>query len=331
MKYIEPGLKDVYLARKNIKAFVWRTPLIQSPWLSEYAGSNVHLKLESLQNTGSFKLRGATNKLSTLTPQEKSRGVITVSSGNHGRAVSYISKKLGIKPLICVSKAVPRNKVDAIRDLDAEIVITGNTYDEATEDALVLEKERGLTMVHPFDDFDIIAGQGTIGLELIEDLPEIDTVLVPLSGGGLLSGIAMTLKSIKPSVYVVGVTMDQGAAVHESLKAGRIIAVEEKPTLADALAGGLGDNNIYTFRMIQKYVDETVLVTEDEIAEAMLFLLDKHNLVVEGAGAVGIAALKHNKIGKKGGNIAVVITGSNLDLSILEGLLRNRPLERAEE
>lgn len=329
MKHKEPGLKDVYLARKNIEAFVWRTPLINSPWLSEISGSNVYLKLESLQKTGSFKLRGATNKLTALTAQEKSGGVITVSSGNHGRAVSFISNKLGIKPLICVSNAVPQNKIDAIRDLGAEIVITGNTYDEATEDALVLKRDRGLTMVHPFDDFHIIAGQGTIGLELVEDLPEIDAVLVPLSGGGLLSGLAMALKSIKPSVRMIGVTMDQGAAVHESLQAGRIIAVEEKPTLADALAGGLGDENIYTFRMVQKYVDETVLVTEDQIAEAMIFALDKHNLVVEGAGAVGIAALKQERIANIRGNIAVVITGSNLDLSILERVLKSRRLGQA--
>jgi len=328
MQYIEPGLKDVFLARKNIEGLVWRTPLVHSPWLSEQTGSNVYLKLESLQNTGSFKMRGASNKLSVLTSQEKGRGVIAVSSGNHGRAVSFIARKMGIKALICVSKAVPRNKVDAIRELGAEIIITGNSYDEATEDALVIQRERGLTMVHPFDDFHIIAGQGTLGLELIEDLPEIDMVLVPLSGGGLLSGVAMALKSIKPSVYAVGITMDQGAAVHESLKAGQIIAVEEKPTLADALAGGLGDDNTYTFRMVQKFVDETVLVTEDEIAGAMLFALDKHNLVVEGGGAVGIAALKHNRIADTGRNIAVIISGGNLDMGILEGVLSTRHPEQ---
>lgn len=328
MQYIEPGLKDVFLARKNIEGLVWRTPLVHSPWLSEQTGSNVYLKLESLQNTGSFKMRGASNKLSVLTSQEKGRGVIAVSSGNHGRAVSFIARKMGIKALICVSKAVPRNKVDAIRELGAEIIITGNSYDEATEDALVIQRERGLTMVHPFDDFHIIAGQGTLGLELIEDLPEIDMVLVPLSGGGLLSGVAMALKSIKPSVYAVGITMDQGAAVHESLQAGQIIAVEEKPTLADALAGGLGDDNTYTFRMVQKFVDETVLVTEDEIAGAMLFALDKHNLVVEGGGAVGIAALKHNRIADTGRNIAVIISGGNLDMGILEGVLSTRHPEQ---
>lgn len=328
MQYIEPGLKDVFLARKNIEGLVWRTPLVHSPWLSEQTGSNVYLKLESLQNTGSFKMRGASNKLSVLTSQEKGRGVIAVSSGNHGRAVSFIARKMGIKALICVSKAVPRNKVDAIRELGAEIIITGNSYDEATADALVIQRERGLTMVHPFDDFHIIAGQGTLGLELIEDLPEIDMVLVPLSGGGLLSGVAMALKSIKPSVYAVGITMDQGAAVHESLQAGQIIAVEEKPTLADALAGGLGDDNTYTFRMVQKFVDETVLVTEDEIAGAMLFALDKHNLVVEGGGAVGIAALKHNRIADTGRNIAVIISGGNLDMGILEGVLSTRHPEQ---
>jgi threonine dehydratase len=172
-------------------------------------------------------------------------------------------------------------------------------------------------MVHPFDDADIIAGQGTIGLELMDDLPEIDTVIVPLSGGGLLSGVALALKSIKPSIHTVGVTMDQGAAMVESLKAGHIVEVQEQPTLADALAGGLGEQNLYTFNLIQKYVDETVLVSESEIASAMVFALDKHHLVVEGGGAVGIAALLHNKVKKVGENTAIVISGSGVDLAVL--------------
>jgi len=317
MHHKEPGLEDVFLARKRIDPIIYRTPLVPSPWLTESLGKNVLFKLESLQVTGSFKIRGAANKLSMLNKKERQRGVITVSSGNHGRAVAYVAKEFGLRAVICVSEAVPDNKIRAIRELGAEIVVAGKTYDEANEFALQLKDERRLTIVHPFDDADIIAGQGTIGLELMDDLPEIDTIIVPLSGGGLLSGVALALKSIKPSIHTVGVTMDQGAAMVESLKAGHIVEVQEQPTLADALAGGLGEKNLYTFDLIKKYVDETVLVSESEIASAMVFALDKHHLVVEGGGAVGIAALMHNKVKKVGANTVIVISGSGVDLAVL--------------
>ena len=317
MQYKEPILAEVFLAKKRIRPIIYRTPLVPSSRLAEPLGTNVFLKLESLQVTGSFKILGAANKLSVLDEKERQRGVITVSSGNHGRAVAYVAKEFGVQAVICVSEAVPDNKIQAIRELGAEIVVAGKTYDEANEFALQLKDERRLTMVHPFDDADIIAGQGTIGLELMDDLPEIDTVIVPLSGGGLLSGVALALKSIKPSIHTVGVTMDQGAAMVESLKAGHIVEVQEQPTLADALAGGLGEKNLYTFNLIQKYVDETVLVSESEIASAMVFALDKHHLVVEGGGAVGIAALMHKKVKKVGENTVIVISGSGVDLAVL--------------
>lgn len=324
MQYKEPILADVFLAKKRIRPIIYRTPLVPSSRLAEPLGTNVFLKLESLQVTGSFKIRGAANKLSVLDEKERQRGVITVSSGNHGRAVAYVAKEFGVQAVICVSEAVPDNKIQAIRELGAEIVVAGKTYDEANEFALQLKDERRLTMVHPFDDADIIAGQGTIGLELMDDLPDIDTVIVPLSGGGLLSGVALALKSIKPSIHTVGVTMDQGAAMVESLKAGHIVEVQEQPTLADALAGGLGEKNLYTFNLIQKYVDETVLVSESEIASAMVFALDKHHLVVEGGGAVGIAALIHNKVKKVGANTVIVISGSGVDLAVLLRVAQGR-------
>ena len=324
MQYKEPILAEVFLAKKRIRPIIYRTPLVPSSRLAEPLGTNVFLKLESLQVTGSFKIRGAANKLSVLDEKERQRGVITVSSGNHGRAVAYVAKEFGVRAVICVSEAVPDNKIQAIRELGAEIVVAGKTYDEANEFALQLKDERRLTMVHPFDDADIIAGQGTIGLELMDDLPEIDTVIVPLSGGGLLSGVALALKSIKPSIHTVGVTMDQGAAMVESLKAGHIVEVQEQPTLADALAGGLGEKNLYTFNLIQKYVDETVLVSESEIASAMVFALDKHHLVVEGGGAVGIAALMHKKVKKVGENTVIVISGSGVDLAVLLRVAQGR-------
>jgi threonine dehydratase len=201
--------------------------------------------------------------------------------------------------------------------MGAEVVVSGETYDEADMNAIILQQERDLTMVHPFDDPFIIAGQGTIGVELLEDLPEIDTVIVPLSGGGLLSGIALALKSADTAIHVVGVTMERGPAMVESLRAGKVVEVVEEPTLADALMGGLGSANEYTFKMIHKYVDETVLVSEEEIAAAMVFAFRKHRLVVEGGGAVGIAALLSEKVERLGQNIVVVISGGNVDIPAL--------------
>lgn len=317
MKTQPPGLIDVYLAKRKIKKSIYRTPLVKSPGLREIVTAECYLKLENLQNTGSFKIRGATNKILSLSDDERKRGVIAVSSGNHGRAVASVAQKYNIPAVICISETVPRNKVQAIRELGAEIVIAGKSYDEASEGAEKLQVERGLTMIHPFDDPYVIAGQGTIGLELIEDLPEIDTAIVPLSGGGLLGGIALTLKSINPKIRTIGVSMDRGPAMFESLKAGRIMEVIEEPTLADALVGGIGKNNAHTFAIIQQFVDETVLVSEGEIAAGMTFALERHQLVVEGGGAVGIAAVLAGKVKEIGENTTIVISGANVDLPVL--------------
>lgn len=317
MKTQPPGLIDVYLAKRKIKKSIYRTPIVKSPGLREIVTAECYLKLENLQNTGSFKIRGATNKILSLSDDERKRGVIAVSSGNHGRAVASVAQKYNIPAVICISETVPRNKVQAIRELGAEIVIAGKSYDEASEGAEKLQVERGLTMIHPFDDPYVIAGQGTIGLELIEDLPEIDTAIVPLSGGGLLGGIALTLKSINPKIRTIGVSMDRGPAMFESLKAGRIMEVIEEPTLADALVGGIGKNNAHTFAIIQQFVDETVLVSEGEIAAGMTFALERHQLVVEGGGAVGIAAVLAGKVKEIGENTAIVISGANVDLPVL--------------
>jgi len=308
---------DLYSARRRIASIVKRTPLIHSPLLTERVGASVYLKLESLQETGSFKIRGAANKMLNLTAEEKARDVITVSSGNHGRAVSYVAKQLGINALICLSKRVPRNKVEAIKGLGAEAVVHGESYDEAEKYALRLQEERGLARIDPFDDPFVIAGQGTIGLELLEDLPEIDAVIVPLSGGGLISGIALALKSADPRIRVIGVSMERAPVMYHSLRAGAPIEMEEEDTIADALAGGIGLENQYTFRMVQEYVDDTILVSEEEIAEAMAFALEAHHLVVEGAGAVGIAALLHRKVRDVGRNVAVVVSGSNVEIPLL--------------
>ena len=317
MQLTKPTLADVYQARQRIRTTIQRTPLIKSSWLTELTGSEIFLKLECLQTTGSFKLRGATNKILSLNRDEKERGVIAVSSGNHGRAVAYVAQKHNLPAVICVSETVPENKVSAIRELGAEVLVSGKTYDQATEDAIEVQRERGLTMIHPFDDPHVIAGQGTIGLEIMDQEPEIDTVIVPLSGGGLLGGIALTLKSIDPRIQTVGVSMDKGAAMIESLKAGNVVEIVEEVSLADALIGGLGPENQYSFKINQKYVDRTALVSEKEIATGMTFALEKEHLVVEGGGAVGIAALLAGKVKDLGRKAALVISGSNVSLSTL--------------
>lgn len=326
-------IRDIYLARKRIAGMVRRTPLVTSSLLTECVGAAVYLKLESLQETGAFKIRGALNKIFSLTEDEKAAGVITASSGNHGRGVAYAARKLGIHAVICLSTRAPKTKVEAIRRLGAEVVVYGKGYDDAAEYTSRLQKERGLTLIHGFDDPFVIAGAGTIGLELLEDLPEIDTAIVPLSGGGALSGIALALKSADPAIRVIGVTMDRAPVMYHSLRAGKPMEMKEEETIADALAGGLfglTPVNHYTFRMCQQYVDETVLVSEEEIAEAMTFTLEQHHLVVEGAGAVGIAAVLHQRTSKIGQNVVVVVTGGNVDLPLLLKVARSHSGKEAD-
>lgn len=310
-------LEDILNAQGRITPLIRRTPLLACEDKLGDSSLNAKLKLENLQVTGSFKIRGATNKMLTLSELERNRGVVTVSSGNHGRAVSYAAKQLGIRAVVCLPKTVPQNKISAIRDLGAEVIIQGRTYDEADGYAHELQMKENLTFVHPFDDPAVIAGQGTIGLELLEDYPEIDTVVVPLSGGGLISGIALALKSHKPEIRTIGVTMERGPAMVESLKAGRIVDIVEEPTIADALAGGIGLDNRFTFRMVRELMDEAVLVSEDEIARAMTFALERNHLVIEGGGAVGLAAILGNRVRNLGQHVAIVISGGNVEIPLL--------------
>lgn len=316
-------VRDLYTARQRIAPLVRRTPLVASDYLSQHTNGIVYLKLECQQETGSFKLRGAANKIFSLSAKERERGVITVSTGNHGRAVAYVAQKVGVPATICVSTATPQNKLDAMRRLGAELFVEGATYADAEALAHRLMDERGLTMIAPFDDPLIIAGQGTIGLEILEELPQIDTVIVPLSGGGLLAGIALALKSADPGIRVIGVSQERGPGMWESLRAGRPVAIVEEPTLADSLAGGIGLDNRYTFPLVQSYVDDVVLVSEAEIAAAMTFALSKHHLIVEGGGAVGIAALLADKGSRLGQNTAVIVSGGNVDIPVLLKIAEN--------
>ena len=317
-------LQDIYRARQQIGRLIRHTPLMPSPTLSAHSGARVHLKLEILQNTGAFKLRGAFNKLLSLSDEEKSRGVIAISTGNHGRGVAYAAKHLGIRAVVCMSKLVPANKVENIRVLGAEVCIFGNSQDDAEVEAQRLIAEQGLVPAHPFDDPYIIAGQGTIGLELLENMPELDTVLVPLSGGGLIAGIAVALKSASPKIRIIGVSMERGAAMIASLKAGKPVPVEELPTLADALGGGIGLDNRLTFSLVKDLVDETIQVNEEQIADAMRHLFYQEQLVVEGSGAVGVAALLNNLTPNLGNNIAVIVSGRNVDMQSFMTLVSNQ-------
>lgn len=314
-----PTVADVAVARDRIAPFVRRTPLRRSAALSAMAGADVWLKLESEQETGSFKLRGAANTLTQLDEASRQAGVVAVSSGNHGRAVAHMGRELGVDITICISSRVPDVKVDAMRALGAELVVAGPDQDDADAAARELV-DRGRTFVHPFDDPRVIAGQGTIGLEILEERPEIDRILVPLSGGGLAGGLAVAAVGAKPSIEVVGVSQELGPAMYDSIEAGRLVDVVEEDTLADALAGGLGPVNHHSFELCRTLLSDTVLVSEDQIADAMAWLSREEGLTVEGGGAVGVAAVLAGKAGG-GAETAIVVSGGNVGAATMERVL----------
>ncbi|WP_164667908.1 pyridoxal-phosphate dependent enzyme [Virgibacillus doumboii] len=308
--------RDVWKAKKQISSIVSKTPLIYSPALSEFSGSSVYLKLENMNVSGSFKIRGAANKILSLTPEEQERGVTTFSTGNFGMSVAYVAKKLGINATICISSRVPKAKVETLQQSGAQIEIYGESQDDAEQRSYQLEKEHGLTVIHPFDDPYIIAGQGTIGLELLEDLPQVDTVIGGLSGGGLHSGLGVALKSTDSGIQVIGASTARGATMYESIKKGKPVIIEEQDTLADSLLGGIGLDNNYTFGMVQEYVDSIILLNEEEIAEGMAFMLDKHRMSIEGAAASGIGAILNNRV-EPGSHAVIVISGGSVDTSLI--------------
>ncbi len=319
----EITLRDIYQARQRLHGRIARTELVEAPGFCRGAG-DVRLKLENLQKTGSFKVRGALNSLLSLSAQEKERGVIAFSTGNHGRAVAWGARQLGIRATICLSERVPEYRVAAMRALGARVVRHGASQDEAYDHALRLEKAHGLTMIKPFDDSRVIAGQGTIALEILEEFAQVDTVVVPLSGGGLIAGIALVLKAAHPSIRVVGVSMAVAPAMYHCIQAGQPVEIEERDSLADALLGGIGLDNRYTFALVRDLVDDIVLVSEEEIADGMFFALDRHRLVVEGSGAVGLAAALHAKLPNAGKHMAIVVSGGNVDPRLLTRIAARR-------
>jgi threonine dehydratase len=309
-----PTLHDAYQAHSRIKPLIWQTPVIASSDLAKKTGARaVHLKLECLQNTGSFKIRGAANKILSLSDKEKEKGVITFSTGNHGKAVAYGAGQVGIKAVVCLSEHVASYRVEMIKALGAEVSLKGHSQDEAEKNYRQLMASRGLVPVVPFDDPMIIAGQGTIALEILSKLPDTDVLMIPLSGGGLLAGISVVAKSINPSIHVVGLSLERSPAMLESLKAGMPVPVEEKDSIADSLLGGIGVNNQYTLPIIEKYVDEHSLISEEEIKDGMFYIFNKHRLIVEGAAAVGIGALINQKINVNAKKVVAVLSGSSID------------------
>lgn len=314
-------LADVYAARRRIEGRVTRTPLIESAALSRIAGTPVYLKLETMQPTGSFKLRGATNALAILAERGISK-VVTASTGNHGRAVAHAARALGMQAVVCMSALVPQNKVDAVDALGARVVIVGKSQDEAQVEALRLVRDEGFAFVPPFDDMNVIAGQATIGLEIMETLPDTASIAVPLSGGGLFSGVAFAAKKIRDDITMTGVSMERGAAMHASLAAGRPVHVDEVETLADSLGGGIGLDNEHTFALTQTLIDNVVLLDEASIARGIVFAYCEERLVMEGAAAVGIAAILDGRIDVKRGPVVLVISGSNIDMNLHRRLIR---------
>lgn len=309
------ALADIHSARERIADKIERTPTMLSPSLSERLGIPVHLKLEHRQITGSFKLRGALNAVASLTAEERARGVVAASTGNHGRALAYAAKLQGMRAVICMSRLVPENKLDEIRRLGAEVRIVGNSQDDAQQEVERLVAQGGLVMLPPFDHPAIIAGQGTLGLEMIEQVPDAALVLVPLSGGGLASGIAAAVKGVSPGTKIIGVSMARGAAMKASLDAGKPVLVEELPTLADSLGGGIGIDNRLTFAMCRDLLDDVVLLSEDEIADGIRHAYAQEREIIEGAGAVGIAALLAGKV-EASGPVVVLLSGRNIDMNM---------------
>lgn len=314
-------LDNVYKARYALRDIAIQTDILYAPNLKK--GTELYLKTENLQNTGSFKVRGAYYKMSRLSDEEKAKGVIACSAGNHAQGVALAAQKNGIKSVICLPDSAPISKVEATRSYGAEICLVDGVYDDAYAKALELRDEMGYTFIHPFDDPDVIAGQGTIALELIEQLPDMDAVIVPIGGGGLISGIAYTIKKLNPNVKVYGVQAAGAPAMLNSINDEHIEKLDSVFTIADGIA--VKEPGSLTYEICSKYVDEIVTVTDDEISAAILALMEKHKLVTEGAGAVSVAAAMFDKIDLKGKKTVCILSGGNIDVTILSRVI-NRGL-----
>jgi threonine dehydratase len=311
----ELTLEKMNEARRRLAGVAYLTPLDFSSTFSELTRNQVYFKLENVQKTGSFKIRGAFNKIQSLSGKDRKRGVIAASAGNHAQGVAYAATRAGIPCVIVMPEGAPISKVAAARGYGASVVLAGAGYDDAYRAAREMQRESGATFIHGFDDIDVIAGQGTIALELLDELPQLDAVLVPVGGGGLIAGIAFAIKKLKPQARVIGVQAAGAPAVQLSLNHKQLCELDHTSTFADGIAiRRPGDT---TFSIIRQYVDDLVVVDDEEIAEAILLLLERTKTVVEGAGAVGLAALLHQKTALEGAHTVVLLSGGNIDMNVL--------------
>ena len=321
------NVEKIRQAQQRIQGVVADTPLAFAPYLSELSGASVYLKKENLQITGAFKIRGAYNKIASLSDEERSRGVVAASAGNHAQGVALSASRFNTKAVIVMPESTPLTKINGVKHYGAQVVLHGSNYDEAYSYALEYGKQHNLTFVHPFEDEEVIAGQGTIGLEILNKCESLDVVIVPVGGGGLIAGVASAIKALSPQTKVIGVSATGAPAFKESFEKKEAIDTTQVRTIADGIA--VRDTSKITLDYALKYVDEMIGVDDEEIASAILYLLERQKLVVEGAGAVGIAALLHNKIeGIEGKNVAIVLSGGNMDVTLLsviieKGLLKS--------
>jgi threonine dehydratase len=310
------SLQRIYQARKNLEGIALAVPLTFSHGLSEVSGAKIYLKWENLQRTGSFKLRGAVHKMRSLTRDELSRGVTAASTGNHAQGVAYGAKLLGIPATVVMPRSANRVKVENTERLGAKVILRGETYEEAYSHCTEFTTWSGMTYIPAFEDVDVMAGQGTIALEILESLPETDMILVPVGGGGLISGIAVGAKGINPKIEVIGVQSTQACTMFHCFKMGRMVSVPVLPTLADGLAGGIDE---VTLKIVHEHVDEIVRADEDRLLETIRWVLSHERQVVEASGVVGVTAIQQGRVPRiEEKNVVVVISGGNIDVSLLD-------------
>jgi len=322
MKTPEISIKKIKEVRERIKGMVNKTPCIYSLPLSRIIKKDVFLKLENLQITQAFKVRGNVNKISLLSKEEKNRGVITASSGNHGQGLSLAALRAGIKAVIILPEVAPKNKIEKIKENKAKVIIKGKTYDDACNYAHSLSKKMGYTYIQSFDDFDIIAGNGSIGLEILEEVPQTQMIICPIGGGGGISGVALATKQINSDIQIIGVEADRAASMLESIKAGKIVELPSADTFADGIA--VRKPGKISFEIVKKYVDDIITVSEEEMKLAIFALAKEAKIVAEGAGASSVAALLSKKFSMKDiSNIVCIITGGNIDITLFKSILNN--------
>ncbi len=310
-------IADIYRAAKQLEGITVKTELIHSSFFSELSGNDVYLKPENLQHTGAFKLRGAYNRISQLTPEERSKGVITASAGNHAQGVAFAAQKLGVNAIICMPATTPILKVEATRAYGAEVVLHGDSFDDAYAHSLRLQKQHGYVYIHPFNDREVLLGQGTTALEIIDALKDVDAILVPIGGGGFASGVALASKLVNPSIQVIGVEPENAACMKAALQAEKIVTLSSSDTVADGCA--VKTAGTLTFAFCKKYLDEIITVSEMEIMSALLSLIEKHKLIAEGAGVLSLAGL--SKLPFKGKKVAAIVSGGNIDISTISALI----------